>query len=205
MPPGRAGLRVCVCSTSGRRRRSSRRSARIAASIARGDELALQLGQAEIRHAELVRERLHRRLARRNRAGDDEHVVAARALPGGELEHRQRRAADVQPRDHVHDLHSRRRGRAAGRRRRRARRSPPSGVPPKSPRRRARRPAAPRQRQWDPVELPRRGARLGARAPADAADVPSSEQEERLADHAELVEHLVERLLRDERAVAGGK
>ncbi len=66
-------------------------------------QLALERGQRQHGHAALVGEVLHRVLAGGQRAGDDDGVVAAAALLGGELDHGERRAADVEPRDRVHD------------------------------------------------------------------------------------------------------
>ena len=49
-------------------------------------ELTLELREPDVRHAEVVGDALHRLLARRDRPGDHDHIVATRALAGGELE-----------------------------------------------------------------------------------------------------------------------
>ena len=68
-------------------------------------DLTPQFGDMAIGHAELLREVLHRRLAGRDRPGDDQHVMPESLLSRRELEHRERSAADVQAGDRVHDPH----------------------------------------------------------------------------------------------------
>ena len=80
-----------------------RRRARIAAGIGSGRELSLQHRQLQHLDAELLGDVLHRFLACGQRARDDDDVVAASGLLVRELEDVQCGAADVQPRDHVHD------------------------------------------------------------------------------------------------------
>src|SRR5581483_9116798 len=67
--------------------------------------IALQRRQVEVRHAQLFGDVLHRRLAGRYATGDDEDVVTAALLAGRELEHRERRAAHVEARDRMDDVH----------------------------------------------------------------------------------------------------
>src|SRR5581483_9686266 len=82
-----------------------------AAKVADGGEVgprrrvAPEAVEVQVRHAELAGEMLHRRLTGRNAAGDDEHVVSAPLLAGGEFEHGQRGAAYVEPCDCVDDPH----------------------------------------------------------------------------------------------------
>ena len=184
-------------------------------------QLTLQRRQPLDCHPELVREVLHRLLAGRERAGHDEHVVAAAALFGGELQHVQRRAADVQARDHVHDpqrpplSHSTRRcghggGNSDGTTRDDAQGEPEDrrhrdAAEERRARERARERRRPGERQvGEPFVGPR--ARPGAPDPDRGSHRHDGEsQEQRCADDPELVEHLVVGLLGDEAAGGDGK
>ena len=73
--------------------------------VGAGRELALEHRQSVELHAELVGDVLHRLLSGGERSGDDDDVVPAPRLLVGELEHVERRSADVESRDHVHDPH----------------------------------------------------------------------------------------------------
>ena len=54
-------------------------------------------------YAELLRDERHRLLAARQRPGDERRLVAAVGEPGGEIGDVERRAADVESRDHAQD------------------------------------------------------------------------------------------------------
>ena len=99
-------------------------------------ELPPELRHVQVRYTEIVGQRLHGRLAWRNRARHNEHVMAARLLGGCELEHRERSASDVQSRDHMHDSHAaltRAIVAAAGTSPTVIQKTAASGVPPNSP------------------------------------------------------------------------
>ena len=151
-------------------------------------------------------------------------LVAARPLPRGELDHVQRRAADVQPRDRVHDRQA---GRLAGASSRcrlgratagRGEHGEGADEPEREPeQRRHRRPAEERRagdRAEERAEPGRRqvgGELVGVASAANRAPSGSESRaatairasEQREADDPELVGDLVEGLLRDERPVGG--
>ena len=222
-PPGRARLcrvgveDVCAAPRHGPPELAHRRGVR-----ERG-QLTLECRQADDRNAEIVGDVLHRLLALRQGAGDDDDLVTACPLPGRELDDVQRRAADVEPGDRVHDREvawsARRSSQLSARRlpdraAQCAESAPTSpnvsqksaaiGVPPKSaepaiaPSERRRATATARyaaSSSRSPRGQPRgRSQRVAGR------DATSSASEQREPDDAELVGDLVEGLLRDERA-----
>src|SRR6478752_7174240 len=89
-----------------------------------------------MRDPELVGKRLHRRLARGDRARHDQHVVAARLLARCELQHGECGPSDVQSRDRMDDPHGvlvRAMVATAGASLTVSQKTAASGVPPKRP------------------------------------------------------------------------
>ena len=103
--PVAPALAVWVWRTSGRRSPDDLAQREDRGRVGAERELALEHRQPQQRDAELVCDVLHRLLASGERAGDDDDVVPPPRLLARELEHVQRRPADVQARDHVHDPH----------------------------------------------------------------------------------------------------
>ena len=94
---------VCVWSTSGRRSPDELAQLQDRRRVRADGERPLERRQLEDADAELVRDVLHRLLPFRERPGHHQDVVSPSLLFPRELEHVERRAAHVQPGDHVHD------------------------------------------------------------------------------------------------------
>ena len=100
--PTAPAFAVCVWTMSGRTLRMMRARRHAASASRSGDSSRESPRQRNDLDAGLLRDELHRLLAARDVAGDERRLVAAVGEPARQVRDVERRASDVESRDHPH-------------------------------------------------------------------------------------------------------